>query len=102
MAKKNSGTEKRRTRNIVSPRPVLGYRTIESRAQKGDSNGCLCLESCRDFAIVEHQHMIHIRYLEIPLQMPVQVYCGVAPRGHSIERPLLINGYAYLAVSLHM
>jgi hypothetical protein len=24
------------------------------------------------------------------------VYCGVAPRG----RPLLINGYAYLAVSL--
>jgi hypothetical protein len=28
------------------------------------------------------------------------VYCGVAPRGRSIERPLLINGYAYLAVSL--
>jgi hypothetical protein len=27
-------------------------------------------------------------------------YCGVAPRGRSIERPLLINGYAYLAVSL--
>jgi hypothetical protein len=26
-------------------------------------------------------------------------YCGVAPRGRSIERPLLINGYAYLAVS---
>jgi hypothetical protein len=26
--------------------------------------------------------------------------CGVAPRGRSIERPLLINGYAYLAVSL--
>jgi hypothetical protein len=24
----------------------------------------------------------------------------VAPRGRSIERPLLINGYAYLAVSL--
>jgi hypothetical protein len=24
-------------------------------------------------------------------------YCGVAPRGRSIERPLLINGYAYLA-----
>jgi hypothetical protein len=28
------------------------------------------------------------------------LYCGVAPRGRSIERPLLINGYAYLAVSL--
>jgi hypothetical protein len=28
------------------------------------------------------------------------IYCGVAPRGRSIERPLLINGYAYLAVSL--
>jgi hypothetical protein len=28
------------------------------------------------------------------------MYCGVAPRGRSIERPLLINGYAYLAVSL--
>jgi hypothetical protein len=27
-------------------------------------------------------------------------YCGVAPRGRSIERPLLINGYAYLAISL--
>jgi hypothetical protein len=27
-------------------------------------------------------------------------YCGVAPRGRSIERPLLINGCAYLAVSL--
>jgi hypothetical protein len=27
-------------------------------------------------------------------------HCGVAPRGRSIERPLLINGYAYLAVSL--
>jgi hypothetical protein len=24
----------------------------------------------------------------------------VAPRGRSIERPLLINGYAYLAISL--
>jgi hypothetical protein len=29
-----------------------------------------------------------------------KAYCGVAPRGRSIERPLLINGYAYLAVSL--
>jgi hypothetical protein len=29
-----------------------------------------------------------------------ETYCGVAPRGRSIERPLLINGYAYLAVSL--
>jgi hypothetical protein len=28
------------------------------------------------------------------------IYCGVAPRGRSIERPLLINGYAYLAVLL--
>jgi hypothetical protein len=28
------------------------------------------------------------------------IYCGVAPRGRSIERPLLINGYAYLAISL--
>jgi hypothetical protein len=27
-------------------------------------------------------------------------YCGVAPRGRSIERPLLINGYVYLAGSL--
>jgi hypothetical protein len=27
-------------------------------------------------------------------------YCGVVPRGRSIQRPLLINGYAYLAVSL--
>jgi hypothetical protein len=27
------------------------------------------------------------------------IYCGVALRGRSIERPLLINGYAYLAVS---
>jgi hypothetical protein len=27
-------------------------------------------------------------------------YCGVAPKGRSIERPLLINGYAYLAISL--
>jgi hypothetical protein len=26
--------------------------------------------------------------------------CGMVPRGSSIERPLLINGYAYLAVSL--
>jgi hypothetical protein len=30
----------------------------------------------------------------------LHIYCGVAPRGRSIERPLLINGYAYLAVSL--
>jgi hypothetical protein len=30
----------------------------------------------------------------------ISIYCGVAPRGRSIERPLLINGYAYLAVSL--
>jgi hypothetical protein len=30
----------------------------------------------------------------------IDTYCGVAPRGRSIERPLLINGYAYLAVSL--
>jgi hypothetical protein len=29
-----------------------------------------------------------------------QKYCGVARRGRSIERPLLINGYTYLAVSL--
>jgi hypothetical protein len=29
-----------------------------------------------------------------------RTYSGVAPRGRSIERPLLINGYAYLAVSL--
>jgi hypothetical protein len=29
-----------------------------------------------------------------------QTYCGVAPRGRSVERPLLINGYAYLAISL--
>jgi hypothetical protein len=28
------------------------------------------------------------------------LYCGVAPRGRNIERPLLINGHAYLAVSL--
>jgi hypothetical protein len=28
------------------------------------------------------------------------MYCGVAPRGRSIERPLLINGYACLAISL--
>jgi hypothetical protein len=28
------------------------------------------------------------------------MYCGMAPRGRSIERPLLINGYANLAVSL--
>jgi hypothetical protein len=28
------------------------------------------------------------------------IYCGVTPRGRSIERPLLINGYAYLAVLL--
>jgi hypothetical protein len=27
----------------------------------------------------------------------ISVYCGVASRGRSIERPLLINGYAYLA-----
>jgi hypothetical protein len=26
--------------------------------------------------------------------------CGVAPRDRSKERPLLINGYAYLGVSL--
>jgi hypothetical protein len=32
--------------------------------------------------------------------MFIIIYCGVAPRGRSIERPLLINGYAYLAVSL--
>jgi hypothetical protein len=30
----------------------------------------------------------------------LNTYCGVPPRGRSIERPLLINGYAYLAVSL--
>jgi hypothetical protein len=29
-------------------------------------------------------------------------YCGVAPRGRSIERPLLINGYAHLAVLFPM
>jgi hypothetical protein len=39
------------------------------------------------------------------LRLPVSgvlfpIYCDVAPRGRSIERPLLINGYAYLAVSL--
>jgi hypothetical protein len=28
------------------------------------------------------------------------IYGGVAPRGRSIERPLVINGYAYLAISL--
>jgi hypothetical protein len=31
---------------------------------------------------------------------PYRKYCGVAPRERSIERPLLINDYAYLAVSL--
>jgi hypothetical protein len=31
--------------------------------------------------------------------LSMRSYCGVAPRGSSIERPLLINGYAYLAVS---
>jgi hypothetical protein len=35
-----------------------------------------------------------------PAQWKRNAYCGVAPRGRSIERPLLINGYAYLAVSL--
>jgi hypothetical protein len=34
------------------------------------------------------------------MKSPIRIYCGVAPRGRSIERPLLINGYAYLAGSL--
>jgi hypothetical protein len=34
------------------------------------------------------------------LKILIVIYCGVAPRGRSIERPLLINGYAYLALSL--
>jgi hypothetical protein len=36
----------------------------------------------------------------LSVSMQLIKYCGVAPRGRSIERPLLINGYAYLAVSL--
>jgi hypothetical protein len=32
--------------------------------------------------------------------MKKKQYCGVAPRGGNIERPLLINGYSYLEVSL--
>jgi hypothetical protein len=30
----------------------------------------------------------------VKLRFEVRVYCGVAPKGRSIERPLLINGYA--------
>jgi hypothetical protein len=33
-------------------------------------------------------------------RLHAETYCGVAPRGRSIERPLLINGYAYLTISL--
>jgi hypothetical protein len=37
-------------RNILSLRLVPGYIMVESRAQKGGSNGCLYLESFRNFA----------------------------------------------------
>jgi hypothetical protein len=49
MGKKNSSRENMRTTKHVSPGPVLGYGTIESRGQKRGSNECLCLECCRDF-----------------------------------------------------
>jgi hypothetical protein len=43
---------------------------------------------------------VRVFFLKIyPLSLGIK-YCCVAPRGRSIERPLLINGYAYLAVSL--
>jgi hypothetical protein len=31
------------------------------------------------------------------IQYTILQYCGVAPKGRSIERPLLINGYASVA-----
>jgi hypothetical protein len=42
----------------------------------------------KDISVMTRSSNVHIKY------------CGVAPRGRSIERPLLINGYAYLAVLL--
>jgi hypothetical protein len=43
----------------------------------------------------EEQSIANVPFLSDAIK-----YCGVAPRGRSIERPLLIKGYAYLAVSL--
>jgi hypothetical protein len=44
-------------------------------------------------------HLVNHRYTTTALlNAQPNIYCGVAPRGRSIERPLLINGYAYLAV----
>jgi hypothetical protein len=49
----------------------------------------------------EEKHLVtksNLHFLKFLVKQPR--YCGVAPRGRSIERPLLINGYAYLAVLL--
>jgi hypothetical protein len=44
---------------------------------------------------------VNLKWLEhTPILLQSYKYCGVAARGRSIERPLLINGNAYLAVSL--
>jgi hypothetical protein len=39
-----------------------------------------------------------LREQEVDETTLLKIYCGVPPRARSIERPLLINGYAYLAV----
>jgi hypothetical protein len=59
------------------------------------------IEFCVEYRVI----ILYFEETEVETQWwdyyeKLQMYCGVAPRGRSIERPLLINGYAYLAVSL--
>jgi hypothetical protein len=51
MSKKKDSTLEDR-RDILSPRLVLGYRTIESGAQDHGQNASLRLESSRPFAYI--------------------------------------------------
>jgi hypothetical protein len=69
---------------------------------------CVCIRCRGKVFIVPFPDNGHLFWLYCPCLQALGVthsktarwYCGVAPSGRSIERPLLINGYAYLAVSL--
>jgi hypothetical protein len=43
--------------------------------------------------------LLFFLFLFSPLPFPFYMYFGVAPKGRSIERPLLANDYAHVAAS---
>jgi hypothetical protein len=49
--------------------------------------GNLIYPTLASYKVPRHNGLHHTKYL-------LYTYCGVAPRGRSKERPLLINGYA--------